>query len=85
MLFVLWFKFDPENMDKVREMWKQFKYPDEVKLIGRYVLIGRHASMAIFDAPSEVSLLKITVPFSSLGVAHIAPAMSLEEAIHTTW
>ena len=85
MLFVLWFQFDPEHMERVRKMWRQFKYPDEVKVIGRYVLIGRHASVAIFEAPSETSLLKVTAPFSSLGVAHIAPAMSLEEAIHTTW
>jgi uncharacterized protein with GYD domain len=85
MLFVLWFKFDPDHMERVREMWKQFKYPDEVKLIGRYVLIGRHASVAIFEAPSETSLLKITAPFSSLGVAHIAPAMPLEEAIQASW
>ena len=34
MLFVLWFQFDPEHMERVREMWKQFKYPDEVKVIG---------------------------------------------------
>jgi hypothetical protein len=85
MLFVLWFKFDPSHMEQVHQMWKQFKYPDEVKLISRYVLIGRHASVAIFDAPTEVSLLKITAPFSNFGVAHIAPAMPIEEAIHTTW
>jgi hypothetical protein len=27
MLFILWFKFDPEHTERVREMWKQFKYP----------------------------------------------------------
>jgi hypothetical protein len=85
MLFILWFKFDPSHMEQVHQMWKQFKYPDEVKLISRYVLIGRHASVAIFDAPTEVSLLKITAPFSNFGVAHIAPAMPIEEAIQTTW
>jgi uncharacterized protein with GYD domain len=85
MLFVLWFKFDPDRTNQVRELWKHFKYPEEVKVIGRYVLIGRHMSVAIFDAPNEETLLKITGPFSTLGVAHIAPAMPLEEAIQVIW
>jgi hypothetical protein len=38
-------------------------------------------SVAIFEAPSEESLIKITAPFSNFGVAHIAPAMQLEDAI----
>ena len=85
MLFVLWFKFDPDHTTRVRELLKHFKYPEKVKVIGRYVLIGRHMSVAIFDAPDEETLLKITGPFSSLGVAHIAPALPLEEAIEITW
>ena len=85
MLFILWFKFDPEHTERVREMWKQFKYPETVNLIGRYVLIGRHISVAIFEAPDEAALLKVTRPFSSLGVAHVAPAMPLEEAIQVPW
>ncbi len=59
--------------------------PDNVKVIGRYVLIGRHMSVAIYDAPDETSLLKITGPFSSYGVAHVAPAMPLDEANQVTW
>jgi uncharacterized protein with GYD domain len=85
MLFVLWYKFDPDHTERVRELWKHFKFPESVKVIGRYVLIGRHMSVAIFDAPDEASLLKITGPFSSFGVAHIAPAMPLEEANQVTW
>ncbi|MGZ4907903.1 MAG: DUF3303 domain-containing protein [Halobacteriota archaeon] len=85
MLFVLWFQFDPDHIEQVREMWKRFAYPDGVKVIGRYVLIGRHMSIAIFDAPDEASLLKITGPFSSFGVAHIAPAVPIDEANQVTW
>jgi len=85
MLFVLSFKFDPEHTHRVLEMWKHFTFPKEVKVIDRYLLIGRHKSVAIFDAPDEESLLKITAPFSSLGVAHIAPAMRLQEAIKVAY
>jgi len=85
MLFILKFKFDPDHTPRVIEMWKHFTFPKEVKVIGRYVLIGRHMSLAIFDAPSEESLLKITGPFSSLGVAKISPAMELDEAIKVHW
>ncbi len=81
MLFVLWFRWVPENTSKLLELWKDFKYPQEVKLIGRYLLIGRHISVAIFDAPSEESILKITYPFREIGVPHIAPALPLEEAM----
>jgi hypothetical protein len=81
MLFVLWFRWVPENTSKLLELWNDFKYPQEVKLIGRYLLIGRHISVAIFDAPSEESILKITFPFKELGVPHIAPALPLEEAL----
>lgn len=82
MLFVLWFTWDPEHMNRVLELWKHYKYPEEVKLINRVILIGRHMSVAIFDAPSQETLLKITYPFSTLGVAHIAPAAPLEDAIN---
>jgi hypothetical protein len=81
MLFVLWFRWVPENTSKLLELWKDFKYPQEVKLIARYLLIGRHISVAIFDAPSEESILKITHPFREIGVPHIAPALPLEEAM----
>jgi hypothetical protein len=85
MLFILWFKFGPENTHKVIELWKHFKYPTDVKLINRYLLIGRHTSVAIFDATDEEALIKIVGPFSGLGVAHISPAMKLEDAIKVTW
>ncbi len=81
MLFVLWFKWEPENTPKLLELWKEFKYPQEVNLMGRYLLIGRHISVAIFDAPSEEAILKITYPFKEIGVPHIAPALPLEEAL----
>jgi hypothetical protein len=81
MLFVLWFKWEPENAAKVVKLWKDFKFPKEVKVIGRYLLIGRHISMAIFDAPSEEAILKITYPFMELGVPHINPALPLDESL----
>jgi len=81
MLFILWFKWAPECTSSLMELWKEFEYPKEVKLIGRYLLIGRHISVAIFDAPDEEAILKITYPFRELGVPHIAPAMPLDDAI----
>lgn len=81
MLFVLWFKWTPEYTSRLLNLWKDFKYPEEVKLIGRYLLIGRHISVAIFDAPNEEAILKITYPFKELGVPHIAPAIPLEDAL----
>jgi hypothetical protein len=81
MLYVLWFKWAPENTSKILELWREFKFPEDVKQIGRYLLIGRHISMAIFDAPDEEAILKITYPFRDLGVPHIAPALPLEEAL----
>ena len=81
MLFVLWFKWEPENTKKVENLWKDFKFPKEVKVIGRYLLIGRHISMAIFDAPSEEAILKITYPFRELGVPHVNPALPLEDSL----
>jgi len=81
MLFVLWFEWDPENTARLLKLWKEFKYPSEVKLISRYLMIGRHISVAIFDAPNEESILKITFPFKDLGIPHVAPALPLEEAL----
>lgn len=81
MLFILWFKWNPENTSKVEKLWREFKFPKEVKVIGRYLLIGRHISVAIFDAPTEEAILKITYPFRELGVPHVNPALSLEESL----
>jgi hypothetical protein len=85
MLFVLWYQFKPEATHQVIELWKHFKFPSEVKLLNRYLLIGRHMSVAIFEAPTEESLIKIVGPFADFGVAHIAPAMAIEEAIRVHW
>jgi uncharacterized protein with GYD domain len=81
MLFVLCFKWEPENTTKVEKLWKEFKFPKEVKVIGRYLLIGKHISLAIFDAPSEEAILKIAYPFRELGVAHVNPALPLDESL----
>jgi len=83
MLFVLWYQFEPEHAYQVLELWKHFQFPSDVKIHHRYLLIGRHMSVAVFEAPDERSILKITAPFSSYGVAHVVPAMPLEEAIKT--
>ena len=81
MLFVLWYKFEPEHTQKVLDLWKRFEYPPGVKVHHRYLLIGRHMSVAVFEAPDEGSILKITAPFSPYGIAHVAPAMPLDEAV----
>jgi len=81
MLCILWFEWAPENTSKVLEVWKNFQFPEEVKLINRYLMIGRHISVAIFDAPNEEAILKITHPFYEFGVPHITPALPLEEAL----
>jgi hypothetical protein len=81
MLFVLWFEWKPEHTAKLLALWKDFKFPKEVKVIGRYLLIGRHISVAIFEAPTEESVLKITHPFREIGIAHAAPALTLEDAL----
>ena len=78
-------EFDPSHTHSVLELWKHFTYPPEVKVINGSLLIGRHMSVAIFDAPSEESLIKITAPFSNFGVAHIAPAMQIEDALKVRW
>jgi uncharacterized protein with GYD domain len=85
MLFILWYKFKPEHAEDVLRMWRTFKYPEGVQVKGRYLLIGRHMSVAIFEAPNTDSLLKITAPFSKYGVAKISPAMPLEEAVQVEW
>lgn len=81
MLFVMWFEFKPEKTDEVNKLWREFKYPKEVNVIGRYLLIGRHISVAIFDAPNEEAILKITYPFRNLGIPHVNPALALEESL----
>jgi hypothetical protein len=81
MLFVLWFKWEPDKTEEVNKLWNTFKFPKEVKVIGRYLLIGRHISVAIFDAPSEEAILKITYPFRNLGFPHVNPALPLEESL----
>jgi len=85
MLFVLRFDFLPDQTHKVVELWKHFRYPPGIQVIGRYVLIGRHTSVAIIDAPDEESLIKLVGPFSSLGTARIAPAMRIEDALKISW
>jgi hypothetical protein len=81
VLFVMWFEFKPEHTDEVNKLLREFKYPKEVKVIGRYLLIGRHISVAIFDAPNEEAILKITYPFRNLGIPHVNPALALEESL----
>ncbi len=81
MLFVMWFKWEPENTEKVERHWREFKFPADVKVIGRYLLIGRHMTVTIFEATTEESILKITYPFRQLGVPHVNPALPLEESL----
>jgi uncharacterized protein with GYD domain len=85
MLFILWYKFEPDNTHKVIELWKHFRFPADVKLLSRYLAIGRHMSVAIFEAQDEEALIRIVGPFATLGVAHVHPIMKLEDALKVTW
>jgi hypothetical protein len=62
-------------------MLKEFKFPNDVKLISRYLMIGRHISVAIFDAPIEESILNIPFLFKEIGAPHVAPSLPLEDAL----
>jgi uncharacterized protein with GYD domain len=81
MLFVMWFNWPPENTALILKFWKEFKCPEKIKVIGRYLLIGKHITMTIFEAPDEESILKITFPMREIGVPHISPALPLDEAL----
>ncbi len=52
---ILMFKWIPESTSKLLGLWKEFKYPQEVKLTGR-IPTGRHISAAISDAPNEEAM-----------------------------
>jgi len=47
MLFVMWVKWEVDKIDEAKKLWKEIKFPKEVKVIGRYLLIGRHDSSNI--------------------------------------
>ncbi len=81
MKYILWFEWEPENTNKLLKLWEEFQFPQEIKVIGRYLMIGRHISVAIFDAPNEESILKVTFPFREIGKAHLNPVLPLEEAL----
>jgi hypothetical protein len=63
---------------------KHFNCPADVKLINRYLLIGRHTSVALFGATDEKALIKIVGPFSGPGGAQVSPAMKPEDALKVT-
>ena len=81
MLFVTWVKWNEETIDEAKKLWKEIKFPKEVKVIGRYLLISRHLKVVIFDAPNEEAILKITHPARKLCVPHVCPALPMEEAL----
>lgn len=57
------------------------KFPSDVKLLGRYLLISRHMMVVIFDAPNEEAILKITHPARKFEIPHVYPALPMEEAL----
>ena len=74
MLFILWFKFEPDNTHKVIELWKHFRYPSEIDY--QPVPAYRQAHIAgDLDAQDEESLIKVVGPFAGLGVAHVTSAI----------
>jgi uncharacterized protein with GYD domain len=81
MLFVMWVKWEVDKIDEAKKLWKEIKFPSDVKVIGRYLLIGRHLTVVIFEAPSEEAILKITHPARNLGVPHVCPALRMEDAL----
>jgi len=81
MLFVMWVKWEVDRIDEAKKLWKDIKFPSDVKVIGRYLLIGRHLTVVIFEAPSEEAILKITHPARNLGVPHVCPALRMEDAL----
>ena len=81
MLFVMWVKWELEKTEEAHKLWREFKFPKDVKVIGRYLLIGRHMTVVIFDAPSEEAILEITYPARNFGIPHVCPALPMEEAL----
>jgi len=81
MLFVMWVKWEVDKIDEAKKLWKEIKFPSDVKVIGRYLLIGRHLTVVIFEAPSEEAILKITHPARNLGLPHVCPALRMEDAL----
>ncbi len=81
MLFVMWVEWDLDKIEEAKKLWKEMKFPSDVKVLGRYLLIGRHMTVVIFDAPNEEAILKITHPARKFGIPHVNPALPMEEAL----
>ncbi len=81
MLFVMIGEWEAEDNQEVTKRRMQFKYPEEVKVIGEYVLIGRYQVVGIYEVPNEATLMKGTIPFDGVMTFRFYPAMAYEDVM----
>lgn len=79
MLFVGIADWKPAHRNEVIKRRKQWKYPESVKPIGEYILLGADCGVLIFDAPDTEAVLGIELPYSDIVEWDITPAIATED------
>jgi hypothetical protein len=81
MLFVGIADWEPSQRDEVIKRRKEWKYPENVKLIGEYTLLGAGRAVVIFDAPDITAVLGVELPYSDIVKWDITPAIAAADLL----
>ncbi|MFQ6043677.1 MAG: DUF3303 domain-containing protein [Candidatus Poribacteria bacterium] len=74
MLFVGIADWEPAQRDEVIKRRKEWEYPENVKPIGEYTLLGANRAVVVFDASDITGVLGVELPYSDIVKWDITPA-----------
>jgi len=80
--FLSIFSFKPENVKAVRERFKTWTPPADLKFVlPVHTIIGANKTIGIIEAAKVEDLVKLTREWSDLGSFKIRPIMASAEAV----
>ncbi|MDP8011843.1 MAG: hypothetical protein ACP5F1_06325 [Thermoplasmata archaeon] len=67
MMFVTFITASHERYPNLSTLLKKMHKPENINILGTYILLGKPDAMIIYEAPDEVAALKFVEEFVSVG------------------
>lgn len=79
MLYMATWIWKAENRNEIKKRWSEYKYPEEIKLVGEWLDITGNRIFVLYEADDPRTMLEVNDSWLDIALADTVPVMEAKE------
>lgn len=79
MLFMDIWTWEPEKRDEIEKRWSEYKYPEEIKVIGEWLDLTGGRFFVLHEINDPETMLKANEPWTDIAKLDSVPVMEAKD------